>query len=50
MAEVDPATVPYFSLIVVPGDGVRGRRAGAVRVAAGAGDGLPKPLVEEVAG
>lgn len=27
VAEVDPATVPYFSLIVVPGDSLNGRRS-----------------------
>lgn len=48
VADVDPATVPYFSLIVVPGDSVAedpgGRRAEPTQVEEGA---LASPLVEE---
>ncbi|WP_017935457.1 precorrin-3B C(17)-methyltransferase [Nocardioides sp. Iso805N] len=40
-AEVDPDTVPYFSLIVVPGDSVHG--AGAERLRAAA---VPAPAAE----
>ncbi|SDT46111.1 precorrin-2 C(20)-methyltransferase [Jiangella sp. DSM 45060] len=37
VADVDPSSVPYFSLIVVPGDTVRFRRAPAARMASPAG-------------
>ncbi|QSR27070.1 ATP-binding protein [Nocardioides aromaticivorans] len=43
VAEVDEASVPYFSLIVVPGDSARPATAARLRAAE------PAPVVEEVA-